>query len=57
MPNFIKAFDIPKTTEPNSNDGVASKDWKMSCVIESNWFIHESDERKSDLFGFKSCSF
>ena len=22
---------------------VVSKDWKISCVIESNWFIHESD--------------
>ena len=33
--------------------GAASKD----CVIENNWFIHESDRRKPDGFGVKSCSF
>ena len=40
-----------------SNDGVASKDWKISCVIESNWFMQESDRQKLDSFRFKGFSF
>ena len=26
------------------------------CVIASNWFIHESDGRNPDWFGFSSFS-
>ena len=33
-----KAFDIPKKIELTSSGGIASEDWKILCVIQSNWF-------------------
>ena len=44
---------MPNAVKSRAWVGAASKD----CVIESNWFIHESDRRKPDGFGVKSCSF
>ena len=52
-----KAFGMSKKYDLISNDGVASKDWEISCAIESNWFMHESDGRKLDSFRFKGFSF
>ena len=31
-----KAFGMSKKYDLISNDGVASKDWEISCAIESN---------------------
>ena len=36
--------------------GVASEDWTISCLVESNWFIHESDDGNQTDFDL-SCSF
>ena len=38
-----KAY-ISKKTDLSSIGGVTSKDWKISFMIESNLFIHESDQ-------------
>ena len=37
-----------KKTDLNSSESLASKSWKILCVIESYWFIHKSDGRKPD---------
>ena len=44
---------MPNSVKSRTWVGAASK----VCVIESNWFIHESDRRKPDGFEVKSCSF
>ena len=36
--------------------GVASEDWTISCLVESNWFIRESDDGNQTDFDL-SCSF
>ena len=51
------ALDISKKTDLTSRDGLQSKASNISCVIASNWFIHESDGRNPDWFGFSSFSF
>ena len=38
-----KAY-ISKKTDLSSIGGVTSKEWKISFMIESNLFIHESDQ-------------
>ena len=42
------AFDVSKKTDPTLRDGSESKVSNISCVIASNWFIHESDGRNAD---------
>ena len=50
------ALDISKKTDLTSRDGLQSKASNISCVITSNWFIHELDGRNPDWFGFSSFS-
>ena len=49
-----KAFDISKKTDITSRDGLKSNASNISCVIASNWLIHESVERKPKWSGFNN---
>ena len=43
-----KALDISRKTPLTSN--TSSKDRYISCVVEINWFVHESTSIKPDWF-------
>ena len=54
MPNFIKSFwcILRNWSNFERQCGV-----KILENLESNWFLYESDRRKPDWFGLKSCLF
>ena len=42
MPKLVRPLDISKKTDLTYIDDPLSKDWKISCVTESDWFTHKS---------------
>ena len=50
------AFNMSKKTDLTLRDGLQSKASNISCVIASNWFMHDSSGRNPDWFGFSSFS-
>lgn len=55
--SLSKVFDISKKTDLTLGDGVPSKNWKISCVTESNSFIYESDGRNQIDFDLRVVRF
>ena len=49
MPNFAKSLDISRKILLTPN--TSTKDWYISCVIDINWFLHESTVLKPDWLG------
>ena len=52
MSNLFKCFCMSKKTELILRDEIQSKASNISCVIASNWFMHESDGWNRDSFVF-----
>ena len=50
------ALDKSKKTDLTFRDGLQSKASNISCVMAINWFMHESEGRNPDWFGFSSFS-
>ena len=53
-----EAFDMSKKTDLISSLDLASKDWKILCVIESSWFrfILMIQKQPPEVFFVKSYS-